>query len=562
MLEEFLVANFVPFMFVGLLVFLLSGIPVAFALIATGLTFGVLGMELGLFSPSLFSALSYRIYGIVQNETLLAIPFFTLMGLLLERSRMAEDLLEVVGHLFGPIRGGFAVAVVLVGAMLAATTGVIAAAVISMGLISLPIMLRYGYNRPMAAGVIAASGTLAQIVPPSLVLIVLADQLGRSVGDMYSGAMLPSAILIGLYLLFIAIIAIVLPNWVPAMPMSARIHRERSGSSGHISLLVLLALATLVGWMWAHFHDRIVEWLIGRTGPAATDEVVIITLMVGAVFAYLAACADRWLQLDWLSRLARQVTFVMIPPIVLIFLVLGTIFLGIATPTEGGAMGAVGAFVLGIARKRLNVTLFTQAVDSTAKLTIFVLFILIGATVFSFAFNAADGHKWVEDLFKRLPGGQTGFLVAVCALVFVLGMFIDAFEIAFIVIPILTPVAVSMDVDLVWFGVIIGMILQTSFMTPPFGLALSYLRSVAPRTDSVDQRSGQAVKGVSTSQIYIGCIPFILLQLLATAIIIYNPSLVLGPVNSGKPEPVAVDANVLMPPSMDQMMPPMFEGNR
>ena len=402
MLEGFLVANFVPLMFVGLLVFLLSGIPVAFALIGTGLTFGVLGMELGLFSPSLFSALSYRIYGIVQNETLLAVPFFTLMGLLLERSRMAEDLLEVVGHVFGPIRGGFAVAVVLVGAMLAATTGVIAAAVISMGLISLPIMLRYGYNRPIAAGVIAASGTLAQIVPPSLVLIVLADQLGRSVGDMYAGAMLPSVILIGLFLVFIAFVAVIRPHWVPAIPVSARIHREPSGSSGHASLLVLLILALLVGLGWAHFHDRIVERLIGREGIAATDEVVIISLMVATVFAYLLACVDLWLRLNWLSRLAKQVTFVMIPPIVLIFLVLGTIFLGIATPTEGGAMGAVGAFVMGVARRRLNLPLLTQAVDSTARLTVFVLFILIGATVFSFAFNAADGHEWVEALFKHL----------------------------------------------------------------------------------------------------------------------------------------------------------------
>ncbi len=559
MLEGFLVANFVPLMFVGLLVFLLSGIPVAFALIGTGLTFGVLGMELGLFSPSLFSALSYRIYGIVQNETLLAVPFFTLMGLLLERSQMAEDLLEVVGHVFGPIRGGFAVAVVLVGAMLAATTGVIAAAVISMGLISLPIMLRYGYNRPIAAGVIAASGTLAQIVPPSLVLIVLADQLGRSVGDMYAGAMLPSVILIGLFLVFIAFVAVIRPHWVPAIPVSARIHREPSGSSGHASLLVLLILALLVGLGWAHFHDRIVERLIGREGIAATDEVVIISLMVATVFAYLLACVDLWLRLNWLSRLAKQVTFVMIPPIVLIFLVLGTIFLGIATPTEGGAMGAVGAFVMGVARRRLNLPLLTQAVDSTARLTVFVLFILIGATVFSFAFNAADGHEWVEALFKQLPGGQTGFLIAVCALVFVLGMFIDAFEIAFIVIPILTPVAVSMEVDLLWFGVIIGMILQTSFLTPPFGLALSYLRSVAPKTDGVDRKSGLDVKGVSTAQIYAGCIPFIALQILATAFVIYDPSFVLGPVNSGKAAPVAVDADTLMPPSMDTLMPPMSD---
>jgi len=550
MIEAFIGANFVPLMFAGLLLLLLSGIPVTFALIGTGLAFGVLGMELGLFSSNLFSALAYRVYGVVQNETLLAIPFFTLMGLLLERSGMAEDLLEAVGHAFGPVRGGFAVAVVLVGAMLAATTGVIAAAVISMGLISLPIMLRYGYNRPIAAGVIAASGTLAQIVPPSLVLIVLADQLGRSVGDMYSGALMPSMALIGLYLAAVAVIAIVRPAWVPAMPIEARVHREHSGASGHVSLLVLLALAVLVGLAWAQVHEAVVQRLVGRVGPAPTDEFVIIGLMVATAFAYLCACLDRWLGLGWLSRLARQVTFVMVPPIVLIFLVLGTIFLGIATPTEGGAMGAAGAFVLGVAKRRLSLRLLTQAVDSTARLSIFVLFILIGATVFSFAFNAAEGHTWVEGLFEHLPGGQIGFLLAVCALVFVLGMFIDAFEIAFIVIPILAPVAVAMEVDLVWFGVVIAMTLQTSFLTPPFGMALSYLRSVAPKSDTM-AADGSRSRGVSTGQIYAGCVPFIVLQIVATLIVIYRPSLVLDTVNSGKPVPVVVDNDAMMPPSMD-----------
>lgn len=559
MIEQFLTAQFVPLMFAGLLIFLLSGIPVALALIATGLAFGFLGIQLELFSPNLFNALSYRIFGIVQNETLLAIPFFTLMGLLLERTRMAEELLEVIGHVFGPVRGGFAVAVILVGAMLAASTGVIAAAVISMGLISLPIMLRYGYNRQLAAGVIAASGTLAQVVPPSIVLIVLADQLGRSVGDIFSGAVVPSIVLIGLYLVFILLITIFKPDWVPAMPLSARIHRENSGSSGHISLLVLFAASVLVGLTWAHFHDLLAAIWSDRSEPAAKDEVIIIALMVSSLFAYLMACADRLLRLNLLSKLARQVTFVMIPPLTLVFLVLGTIFLGVATPTEAGSLGSLGAFVLGVARKRLSLRLLTQAVESTARLTTFVLFILIGATVFSFAFNAADGHHWVEGLFRQLPGGEIGFLIAVCALVFVLGMFLDALEIAFIVIPVLTPVAINMNIDLVWFGVIIAMVLQTSFLTPPFGLALAYLRSVAPHSDKVDKATGTVIKGVSTGKIYVGCIPFILLQLLATALVIYHPPLVLGLVNNGSPQSVPVDTEMLTPPTMETLTPPQFK---
>ena len=275
---EFLQVNFVPVLFVGLLVFLMMGFPVAFSLAATGLAFGFLGMEIDLIPDVLFQALPLRVAGIMGNETLLAIPFFTLMGIILERSRMAEELLETVAQVFGPVRGGLAVAVILVGALLAATTGVVAAAVISMGLISLPIMLRYGYNRTIATGTITASGTLAQALPPSLVLIVLADQLGRSVGDMYQGALIPGLMLIGLYLLFIAAVAIVKPKWVPALPQEARIYTEKNGSTGHWSLLVLMVFCTAAGYAWSQVHESFMQYMTGRTTPSPADEVFIMSV--------------------------------------------------------------------------------------------------------------------------------------------------------------------------------------------------------------------------------------------------------------------------------------------
>jgi len=525
---EFITNNFVPLMFVGLLVFLLSGFPVAFGLAATGLFFGFIGMEVGLFADTLFQALPLRVFGIMQNDTLLAIPFFTLMGIILERSGMAEDLLETVGQVFGPVRGGLAVAVVLVGALLAATTGVVAAAVISMGLISLPIMLRYGYNRSIATGTITASGTLAQALPPSLVLIVLADQLGRSVGDMYAGALIPGLLLVGLYLVFIAAVALLRPSWVPSLPPEARIYNEPNGDSGHRSLMLLLLIAGVVGYVWALNHEAIINPLTGREGAAPGDEVVILSVAVASFTALVLAMVNRVTRLGLLSRLAERVTFVLIPPLILIFLVLGTIFLGIATPTEGGAMGAVGALVMAAARKRLNSSLLTQAMESATKLTIFVMFILIGSTVFSFTFNAADGHIWVEHLFDKLPGGQIGFLIFVNLLVFVLGFFIDFFEIAFIVIPLLAPVAEKMGIDLVWFGIIIAMNLQTSFLTPPFGFALFYLRSVAAREDYTDRVTRQRIPAVTTTQIYKGSIAFIVLQVIMVSAIIAFPGLVTG----------------------------------
>jgi TRAP-type mannitol/chloroaromatic compound transport system permease large subunit len=529
---EFLTANFVPLMFGGLLAFLLSGFPVAFALAATGLFFGFVGMEIGLFPSNLFQALPLRVFGIMQNDTLLAIPFFTLMGIILERSRMAEDLLATVAQVFGPVRGGLAVAVILVGALLAATTGVVAAAVISMGLISLPIMLRYGYNRTIATGTITASGTLAQAIPPSLVLIVLADQLGRSVGDMYSGGLLPGLMLVGLYLLFIAAVAIFKPDWVPALPAEARIYNEPDGSSGHRSLLVLLLICGAAGYAWSQVHQSIINPMIGREMDAPGDEIVIMSLTVASFLALALAILNSVLKLGLLSRLAGQVTFVLIPPLVLIFLVLGTIFLGVATPTEGGAMGALGALIMAGSRKRLSWSLMTQALENTTKLAIFVLFILIGSTAFSFTFNAADGHIWVEHLFAKLPGGQMGFLIVVNILVFVLGMFIDFFEIAFIVIPLLAPVADKLGIDLIWFGIILAMNLQTSFLTPPFGFALFYLRSVAARSDYTDHVTKKRIPAVTTAQIYKGSIAFIILQLIMVAVVVFNPGLVTGSIKA------------------------------
>ena len=500
--------------------------PVAFSLAATGLTFGLIGMGVGLFQPTLFQALPLRIFGIMQNDTLLAVPFFTLMGIILERSGMAEDLLETVGQVFGPLRGGLALATIFVGALLAATTGVIAAAVISMGLISLPIMLRYGYNRSIATGVITASGTLAQIIPPSLVLIVMADQLGRSVGDMYAGAIVPGLMLVGLFALFIIVLAVVRPGWVPALPPEARIYKEANGASGHISLLAILIISVAVAFGWAALHGIIINPLLGREGATPMDEVLTVSMTVAAFFALALALGNRWLHLGLLSQLTERVVFVLLPPLVLIFLVLGTIFLGVATPTEGGAMGATGALIMAVARRRLGFDLLKQALDNTAKLSCFVMFILIGATVFSFTFNAADGHLWVEHLFAKLPGGQLGFLIAVNFLVFVLGCFIDFFEIAFIVIPLLVGVAEKLNIDLVWFGVMIGMNLQTSFLSPPFGFALFYLRSVAPRTDYNDRVTNRRIPAVTTAQIYTGAFVFIALQLIMLAAVIAYPTLV------------------------------------
>ena len=516
-MTEFLIANMAPIIFISLVFFLLLGFPVAFALGANGIIFGWIGIELGLFHPAFFQALPERIFGgIMNNDTLLAIPFFTFMGLILERSGMAEDLLETIGQLFGPIRGGLAYAVVFVGAMLAATTGVVAASVISMGLISLPIMLRYGYDRRLASGIIAASGTLAQIIPPSLVLIIIADQLGKSVGDMYKGAFIPGFVLTSLYVLYVVGMTIIKPQAAPALPKEARTFREPSGRSGAISLLIVtvISIAAALAWRSTQPEDR------------PLDELIVIGMMVGLGTAFVLASINRLLKIGLLSKMSERVTFVLIPPLALIFLVLGTIFLGVATPTEGGAMGAVGAFLMALSRKRLSLSLLKQAMDSTAKLTTFVVFILVGARVFSLTFYGVDGHKWVEHLLSNLPGGEVGFLIVVNALVFFLAFFLDFFELAFIVLPLLAPAADKLGIDLIWFGILMAVNMQTSFMHPPFGFALFYLRSVAPSMPFKDTVTGKLTEPVTTGQIYWGAIPFVVIQIIMVGLVIAFPQLV------------------------------------
>jgi tripartite ATP-independent transporter DctM subunit len=527
---ELLTHNMAPVMFGALVFFLLLGYPVAFSLAANGILFGLIGVGLGLLHPALFQALPQRVWAIMSNETLLAVPFFTFMGLVLERSGMAEDLLDTIGQLFGPLRGGLAFAVIFVGALLAATTGVVAASVISMGLISLPIMLRYGYDRRFASGVIAASGTLAQIIPPSLVLIVMADQLGRSVGDMYEGAFFPGIILTGMYVVYAIGVTLFKPAWAPALPKEARTFREPNGSSGIPSLAVLATVAVASSVAFSKYHY----------GPdAPLDELLVVSTAVGVGVAFAAAVLNQVLKLGLLSRIAVRVTFVLIPPLALIFLVLGTIFLGVATPTEGGAMGATGALAMALARRRLPLPLLRQAMDATAKLTSFVVFILVGSRVFSLTFYGVDGNLWVEHLLLHLPGGQLGFLIVVNLLVFVLAFFLDFFELAFIIIPLIGPVAEKLGIDLIWFGVLLAINMQTSFMHPPFGFSLFYLRSVAPVKDYVDRVSGKLTAKVTTMQIYWGVVPFVLIQVLMVALVITVPDIVGG----GLVKKKAIDLN-------------------
>jgi TRAP-type mannitol/chloroaromatic compound transport system permease large subunit len=516
-MTQIFIDNMAPIMFGSLVVFLLLGYPAAFSLAAVGLIYALVGIDLGQFAPDFLQALPERIYGVMNNDTLLAIPFFTFMGLVLERSGMAEDLLDTIGQLFGPFRGGLAYAVVFVGALLAATTGVVAASVISMGLISLPIMLRYGYDRRLASGVIAASGTLAQIIPPSLVLIIMADQLGRSVGDMYAGAFIPGLVLAGMYALYVLATTIFKPNWAPALPPEARTMREPDGSSGTPSLIVLVAIAVIVAVAYAKL----------RMPGSPLDEKLVIATSVGTGVAFLAAVVSRAFKFGLLSKIAERVVFVLIPPLALIFLVLGTIFLGVATPTEGGAMGATGALIMALARRRLTWKLLKQAMDTTAKLSTFVVFILIGARVFSLTFYGVNGHVWVEHLLTSLPGGVLGFLIVVNILIFVLAFFLDFFELSFIIIPLVGPVADKLGIDLIWFGVLLGVNMQTSFMHPPFGFALFYLRSVAPAKDYLDRISRKVTKGVTTGQIYWGAVPFVIIQIVMVGLVIAFPQMVM-----------------------------------
>ena len=428
-----------PLMFVVVFILIFTGFPVAFALGGTALLFAALGVGAGFFDWALMYALPERLFGIMSNFVLLAIPFFIFMGTVLEKSRLAEDLLVTIGKLFGPLRGGLAMAVVFVGALLAAATGVVGASVVAMGLISLPVMLRYGYSAELASGVISASGTLGQIIPPSVVLVVLADQMGIPVGDLFVGSLLPGLMLAGMYMLYVGAVAILRPAAAPALPPEER---------------------PPFGW-----------------------------------------------------PLMREVAGAMVPPLVLILLVLGSIFAGIATPTEAGALGALGALLLAAANRRLTRKALSEALDQTTRLTSMVVFLLIGSTAFSLVFRGLYGDVWIEELLTNLPGGRIGFLVVANLVIFVLGFFIDFFEIAFIIIPLLAPAAALLGIDLVWFGVMIGMNMQTSFLTPPFGFALFYLRGVAPEE-------------VSTSQIYRGAVPFIAVQLVGLLLIILFPQIV------------------------------------
>jgi TRAP-type mannitol/chloroaromatic compound transport system permease large subunit len=582
-----LAENLAPIMFAALVLFLLLGYPVAFSLGAVGLVFFVIGVELAPHSDGvitlswhLLQSMPGRIFDVMRNDTLLAIPFFTFMGLILERSGMAEDLLETVGQLFGTLRGGLAYAVIFVGALLAATTGVVAASVISMGLISLPIMLRYGYDRRVASGVIAASGTLAQIIPPSLVLIVLADQLGRSVDDMYKAAILPGLMLAGLYAVYVFIYSLVRPSAAPGLPMEAIGNREEDGSRGLASLGILAIVSAAFA-----------SWMMQGTRYEGIDRA-ILAMAWGISFALVAALLNRALVLvsgrGLLSRMAERVTFVMVPPLLLIFLVLGTILVGIATPTEGGAMGAVGALLLAAGKRysdgdtrRFNFAIVRQAAEATAKLSAFVMFILIGARIFSLTFYGVNGHIWVEHLLTSLPGGMYGFLIAVMVLIFLLAFFLDFFELCFILVPLLKPAAEAIfrtspeaieiaktfglavisttdstgavteyvaDVTpfIVWFGVLLAVNMQTSFMHPPFGFALFYLRSVAPRDAYKDKVTGRMMAPVKTSEIYWGAVPFVVIQLVMVAILMMMPSLVMSK-PAPRPVPQASPAAISKP---------------
>src|SRR6202158_569115 len=459
----FIGENLAPRRCVGMILFMLIGYPAAFSLAATGLFFGFIGIQLGLIVPDFLGNLTYQLFGIISNDLLLAIPFFTFMGAILERCGLAEDLLDSIGQLFGPVRGGLSYAVIFVGAILGAITGTVAASVIAMVVISMTPMLKYGYSTRHTMGVIAASGTITQLIPPSLVLVVLADQMGRSVGDMYAGAIGPSIIQVLLFCGWVLIVSIIWPEDVPALPKEAR---------------------TLQGW-------------------------------------------ELW------KRCMRG----MIPSLGLIFLVLGTIFMGLATPTEAGAMGVVAALALARFYGTLTWPLLYQGMASTMRLTAMVVYILIGARVFSLIFQGVGGKVWIEDLLTSLPGGPLGFLIFANAFIFLIAFFLDFFEIAFIIIPLLTPAAEKLGIDLIWFGVLVCANIQTSFMHPPFGFALFYLRGIAP-------------KSIKTSDIYWGAIPWIGTMVILVAIVIFWPASVTYWIEKAyKVEPSRINIEIQRPDS-------------
>jgi tripartite ATP-independent transporter DctM subunit len=470
---RFVSENMAPLMFVGLILFMLIGYPAAFSLAAVGLFFGFIGIELDLIRPDFLGNLTYQLYGIISNELLLAIPFFTFMGAILERCGLAEDLLDSIGQLFGPVRGGMSYAVIFVGAILGAITGTVAASVIAMGVIAMPAMMRHGYSTRHTMGVIAASGTITQLIPPSLVLVVLADQLGRSVGDMYAGAIGPSVIQIALFCAWVMFVSLVWPKEVPALPPEARTLHGRA--------------------LW--------------------------------------------------KKCLRGI----IPSLALIFLVLGTIFLGMATPTEAGAMGAVGALALAAFNRTLTWPLVYQGMSTTMRITAMVVYILIGARTFSLVFQGVGGKEWIEHLLTSLPGGQVGFLVFANVFIFLIAFFLDFFEIAFIIIPLLAPAADKLGIDLIWFGVLICANMQTSFMHPPFGFALFYLRGIAPAS-------------VKTIDIYWGAIPWVVLQVILVVIVIFWPGSVTYWISRGPTiDPSKVQIEIQqpdMPPPLDFGDPP------
>ena len=446
--------SFAPLMFAGLILVLLIGFPVAFSLAALGLGCGFFAVEMGWFKPEFMSALPLNVFGILSNDLLLAIPFFTMMGSILEKCGLAEDMLDSMGQLFGPMKGGLGYSVIIVGFILGAITGTVAGQVIAMAMISLPVMMRYGYNMRYATGVLAASGTITQLVPPSLVLVVMADQLGKSVGDMYKGAWGPSILQVLIFALYTFALTRIKPEWVPGVPKEAR---------------------TLSG-------------------------------------------AALWM------KCLRGI----IPSAVLIFAVLGSmgglpgINTAICTPTEAGAMGAVGAFILAGIHGRLNWPLIKDAMIGTMRITAMVVFILIGSRVFSLVFQGVDGGRWIEHMLSGLPGGQTGFLIAVNIFIFFLAFFLDFFEIAFIILPLLGPVADKLGIDLIWFGVLLCVNMQTSFMHPPFGFALFYLRGIS---DTLF-KNGSLPRKVESNDIYLGAIPWVVMQLILVVIVIFVPQTV------------------------------------
>jgi len=427
------------FMFAGFFVLLLTGYPVAFSFAGTAIVFGAIGLALGAFDLNLLTALPFRWFGTMTDLTLLAIPFFIYLGAVLEKSGLAEDLLETVGMLFGSIRGGLALAVVAVGTILAATTGVVAASVIAMGLISLPVMLRYGYSKQLATGVIASAGTLAQMIPPSLVLVVLADQIGVSVGDLFAGALTPGLLLAGSYALYCVAIAYIRPGTAPALPPEA------------------------------------------RTFPPG----------------------------EMASRVLRAI----VPPLVLIFMVLGSIFFGVATASEAGSLGALGAVILAGFKRRLSWSLLRSAADTTARTTSLVIQILFCSTFFALVFEGLGGSALMRQLLTNLPGGALGFVIVANIVVFLLGIPLEFIEISFIVFPLFVPAMVALQIDPVWFGVIMCINLQTAFVSPPVGFSLFYLSSVKP-------------PGVSTLDINRGVLPFMAIQLAVLIACIIFPDIV------------------------------------